>query len=368
VPIRLFGLYLFNTMPALDKVLAGGEMEAFVGDATSDPRAIDLILRSPELLEQACMSADGSLLAFTADGGVQCEENVVPAWQAEQRQHVQDGVVSFQQAWAANRRETSGNLPSLTLAAPQLRRILGRFIGYPTAKEALVFGRWRHEQNFGSTALEPLVPAATLPVLRHMTPEQLVEMPFTILYWIGGAAALCGDAMAQATFSLMTGASMPGTFSIAPPVGKTKVYFDRGGGYDEAHSIELDITTNPLGLSYLQWSGRAAGARRIRIDPADVQAIIRIDVLSLRVVDERRAETFGYRWTSADSLDELIVVGMRPIRDGFFYLDTIDAQMHIDIPVDLSADHEVTVELACQFLLAPSHLLEPTAHVLDVRP
>lgn len=368
VQVRLHGLYMINTSATLDKLLSRNRMEAFLGDAGSAPEDMRPILRSPELVEQACMSDYGSLLQIEDDGTPLLETNLIPSWQAEERNLVQEGVTAFQHTWAIHRHDGQAQAPSLISAQPQLLRILTRFVGHPTAEEAKVFGRWQHEQNYGSNAIEPLISATYLQVLRHMTPEQLVELPFDELYWIGGAAALGGDAMGAAAYALMAGSCAPGTFLTELPAGGAKIYFDYGGGYSEENSVPVELAANPIGLSFVEWTGRAGRVRRLRIDPADTEALLRLDLLAVTVVDEKGEETFAYRWTPDQGVDTLIVVGARTVHDSYLYLDTNDPQIHVELPTEASPDSTVSVQIACEYLFAPAGLLTSLARSLDELP
>jgi FMN phosphatase YigB (HAD superfamily) len=368
IEVRLQGLYMVNTSATLDKLLAGSHIEAFLGDAGSAPEDMRPILRSPELIEQSCMSDDGSLLQIEDDGTPLLETNLIPTWQAQQRELVQEGVAAFQHAWAVHRLEAPAHAPSLTTAHRQLLRILSRFVGYPTAEEAKVFGRWRHEQNYGSGAVEPLISTTYLQFLRHMSAEQLVELPFDELYWIGGAAALCGDAMGAAAYALMTGGCAPGAFVTEVPAGDAKIYFDYGSGYSEQNSVPVEFAANPIGLSFVEWTGRAGRIRRIRIDPTDTEALLRLDFLAVTVLDERGNEDFAYRWTPDQGVDSLIIVGAQTLRDCYLYLDTNDPQIHVELPTEASPDSTVSVQMAGEYLLAPAGLLTTLARSLDALP
>jgi FMN phosphatase YigB (HAD superfamily) len=368
IAVRLHGLYMINTSATLDKLLSGNHMEAFLGDAGSAPGDMRPILRSPELIEQSCMSDDGSVLEIDEDGTPLLQNRLIPSWQVEQRELVQEGVVAFQHAWAVHRLEGPANAPSLTSAQRQLLRILSRFVGYPTAEEAKVFGRWRHEQNYGSSAIEPLISTTYLRFLRHMSAEQLVELPFDELYWIGGAAALCGDAMGGAAYALLTGACAPGTFLTEVPAGDAKIYFDYGGGYSEENSVPVEIAANPLGLSFVEWTGRAGRIRRLRIDPTDTEALLRLDLLAVTVRDENGKESFSSYWTPDRGVEGLILVGARTLHDSYLYLDTNDPQIHVELPEEASPDSTVTVQLAGEYLFAPAGLLTTLARSLDDLP
>lgn len=365
IAVRLHGLYMVNTSATLDKLLSGDHMEAFLGDAGSAPYDMRAILRSPEVIEQTCMSDEGSLLQIEDDGTPLLEDNLIPTWQAEQRELVQGGVAAFQHAWAVHRLEGPAHAPALTSAQPQLLRILSRFVGYPTAEEAKVFGRWRHEQNYGSDAVEPLITTSSLRYLRHMTAQQLVDLPFDELYWIGGAAALCGDAMGAAAYALMTSACSPDAFVTEVPAGDAKIYFDYGAGYLEENSVPVELAANPIGLSFVEWTGRAGRIRRIRIDPTDTEALLRLDSLDVTVRDENGQQTFSYRWRPDEGVDRLVVVGARPLRDSYLYLDSNDPQIHVELPTEAPPDGIVSVQMACEYLFAPAALLTRLARSLD---
>jgi hypothetical protein len=171
--------------------------------------------------------------------------------------------------------------------------------------------------------------------------------------------------MGAAAFALMTGACAPGTFLTEVPGGDAKIYFDYGGGYLEENSVPVELAANPLGLSFVEWTGRAGRIRRIRIDPTDTEALLRLDYLAVTVLDEKGNETFAFRWSPDQGLDRLIVVGARTLHDSYLHLDTNDPQIHVELPSEASPDSTVSLQMAGEYRFAPVGLLTKLAGSLD---
>ena len=174
--------------------------------------------------------------------------------------------------------------------------------------------------------------------------------------------------MGAAAYAIMTGSCAPGTFLTELPAQGAKIYFDYGGGYSEENSVPVELAANPIGLSFVEWTGRAGRVRRLRIDPADTEALLRLDLLAVTVVDEKGEETFAYRWTPDQGVDTLIIVGARAVHDSYLYLDTNDPQIHVELPAEASPDSTVSVQIACEYLFAPAGLLTSLARSLDKLP
>jgi FMN phosphatase YigB (HAD superfamily) len=115
--------------------------------------AARVVQRTPELLEQTCMSPDGSLREFTAEGDPVLFENSIPKSQLEDVAAMQDGIMEFGRLWWP-RFVLSGAVDASPDEAAafedRLRAVITRSIMDPRAEEVALFSDWQHDSNNGS--------------------------------------------------------------------------------------------------------------------------------------------------------------------------------------------------------------------------
>lgn len=205
---RSTGLYLATTPRAAEAILAGSEVRGYLSNPGEHPRLAELVARSPEALEQLCLSAVGSVLGYrrNAQGGVEpvLEQRGEDAFGEASRAAVRQGILSFQQHWYAFAPAKGGE--QLAGAA---RQILARLLARPTANEAFLLGRWRHDDNFGSADAGLIAPASR-PGVRARTPEELHADPWT--YWPAATAIQQGRELADK----VAGHALLGLFGKVP--------------------------------------------------------------------------------------------------------------------------------------------------------
>ena len=112
--------------------------------------AARLVQRTPELLEQFCMSPHGSLLEFQTDGEPVFHANRLEARQIVETATLQDGILDFTSRWLPRFLQSGGDSAALEALAPRLRAIISRSIDAPQPQEVALFREWRHDSNNGS--------------------------------------------------------------------------------------------------------------------------------------------------------------------------------------------------------------------------
>lgn len=149
--------------------------------------AARIVQRTPELIEQACMSPDGSLREFTAAGEPVLFENNLPPHQLAEVAAMQDGMVDFGRLWWP-RFVLAGGLdaPPDEVAAfeDRLRAVISRSIMDPCREEVTLFREWRHDSNNGSGDLLPVLgteEAAGL--VREGKVKHPWQLDWQICYW-----------------------------------------------------------------------------------------------------------------------------------------------------------------------------------------
>lgn len=274
-PTRTTGLYLLTSEAAIDRRLRGTVIEGFLDDIGAPQVMSEWVIRSPEILEQIVTCDEGSMLDLSAEHVPVLAPSSVPAGQSLERVAVQQGILAFQSNWSRYRTVLPEPAPPLDdLARRHLQRMLARFIVHPTREEAESFGRWLHDENFGSADSDPVVADEVARRARYLGPRQLLELGSTEVYWPFGAAALCDPALGAAAAAIGGGELPVGSFATDDVV-NVRVSVDRGRGWQELHAVDVPSS---MGNRYLFRSAVPAGAARaIAVDWGHEPGVLRID-------------------------------------------------------------------------------------------
>lgn len=112
-----------------------------------------IVQRTPELLEQFCMSPHGSLLEFRPDGEPVFHSNRLPEAQIRETAEIQAGILDFSARWLPRYLQSGGNTnggESLEALSNRLRAVISRSLDAPRPEEVALFAEWRHDSNNGS--------------------------------------------------------------------------------------------------------------------------------------------------------------------------------------------------------------------------
>lgn len=210
----LLGLYLLTHEGSVDRLLDGVMTDGYLAAGGLPEGVVRQIMRSPEILEQVCMTDVGSLVDFTHDGEPVTGPVSEAPVQMLQRVAVQGGIIAFQDEWARYGDVVPAGSRSLDdgRARRLLLRVLSRFVVSPTTTEARMFGSWSHDENYGSEGTETLLAEEMAPLLGYMTPAQFMSLPMQKVYWGYGLAARFRPALAQAAAAITQGEVAPEAF------------------------------------------------------------------------------------------------------------------------------------------------------------
>jgi FMN phosphatase YigB (HAD superfamily) len=149
--------------------------------------AARLVQRTPELLEQFCMSPHGSLLEFQPDGMPKFHENRLEARQIEETANLQAGILDFSARWLPRFLQSGGDAAAIEALAPRLRAIISRSIDAPRPEEVALFQDWRHDSNNGSEDCRNILgDPATLERVRSGAVTDPSELDWLHSYWPQG--------------------------------------------------------------------------------------------------------------------------------------------------------------------------------------
>jgi FMN phosphatase YigB (HAD superfamily) len=294
-PRWIRGAYLLTNVRAAPHVLAGTDFQGieargFLGEFGVPEGEIDVIMRSPELLEQICMPAHGSQLDLDQDLRPVLGENHLPVLQQVEADAVRKGIFTFQREWGRYRVALGPRLPALTEGRDQLRTVLLRSVAAPTPDEAGHFGRWHHDEGQGSGKTDLVSDPADVPRLRYMTPDQARRLPMTDVYWPFGLAGLV-DEHAPDLMAAAAAGQIPWEALGAPlETGRFVVEASRAVDFHDWSRHTDTPARNRLGLSMVQGSLHAAHIEEVAFRPSDRPAVIRLDWIEVRCWTQGRNE------------------------------------------------------------------------------
>lgn len=354
VPVETLGLYLITSAGALDKVMTGVDLDGYLvvnGEPGAEAAAI---MRSPELLEQVCMPDFGTQLDLTADlepvfGPAGADAGLA---QAVERDAVQKGYFAFQREWARYNTVLPDRLPALHEQAPLLRAVLTRSVVAPTQTEARLFSTWVHDENFGSEGSDLIVGGGIRRAMRHVDPAGLIALPMGELYWPFALAALTDEDLAADAEQVALGRVSPDAVSSIVEAGPFELFVDAGSGYREGGKVSLHARRNRAGLTYVATTVTGSPIRKLRLDPVNAPAVVRIDWMSFRCVTRQSPEPVEIVLDTPDSLDRLSLTRCSWLRPKLLLVDGDDPNLELDLTVLVPGD-VYQVHVQCAYAVLP---------------
>lgn len=347
--LKTTGLYLMTTDRAANRMLDGADVRGYLANAGHPAGPVDAFMRSPEILEQICMPDHGSQVDLDAS----LEPVLGPAesepFQSAQRATVQKGIKSFQREWLRYRTTVPAALvPLHEYGQDRLRSILVRSLTAPTSDEAALFAGWLHDENFGSTALESLVPQASVRAAAYLEPNAVMKSSMADLYWPFGLAALHDQHLSRAVEASASGVVSSDAFSSRLETGDVEIYCDRGWGFRRQGMTNVPGRRNRLGLTYAKATVVGDIVRRVRIDPARLPCVVRMDWIRLRCHPRGSGDTVTLDFDTPEKLGQLTMSGMRPLGPGSYLVRGIDPNVVIDLEKFIAREVH-TVDVECGF-------------------
>lgn len=280
-PRRVVGLYLVTHEAATEAVRSGCEVRGYLANLGSPADVCDRVMRAPEIVEQALMPAHGTQIDWDDDLEPVLEDGGPRSVQDVEAEALRRGVRAFQREHLRYEAAHPGRIAPLDreLLAP----ILVRSIAAPTAEEAQAFGRWLHDENQGSTIATAIVDGEWADKLRHLSPEQLGELPMRELYWPWGLARRHDPQVADIAAAAMAGEIPWEATSTRLETGKLVIEPLDGVGTEGSPTFEEVPWRNRHGLSYASASLESGMIRSLAIRLAESPVLVRVDWIRLRL-------------------------------------------------------------------------------------
>jgi FMN phosphatase YigB (HAD superfamily) len=352
-PREIVGLYLVTGPDAARQVLGGNEIHGFLGDFGLPSSTLHLVLRSPEVLEQVCMPAEGSQLDLDEHLQPVLAPPATPWLQRSEAKAVRAGVLAFQNEWARQRAVVPGKLVGLTAARRPLRAVLTRSVVEPTADEVAAFGHWQHDagDEAPEAAAEPLADTALLPRLRYMNPEQIRGVPRSELYWPFGLAAQV-DELWPTLLAAAAADQIPWEAMGAPlETGDVTIEVSSGVGA-EGIAEHIAPVRNRFGLTSVRASLTAAQITGLTIRPACSPCVLRVDWIDLSCYVQGESQPRQVRLRPDDGVAMLRHENCLSLGSNVLIVRGVASTLRVDVG-KLSRRVVSRVDVECAFAALP---------------
>lgn len=282
------GFYLLTNESAVSRVADGLAVRSFLLDGGSGKELVDLVMRSPEVIEQVTCADIGTQRGIDAQlRPVTAPLDPATDEQRRDAEAVREGVKAFHDMWLRYRAIVPGALPSLADAQDELVAVLVRSIIAPTSEEARLFGDWLHDEGRGSSLEDPLAGVAHERLASHASGDQLQALPMQDLYWPAGLVARYAPEHAPLVQAAATGLVPWEALSTDAGVASFRVADAVEPAGRPAEVVRL--RANQRGNVLLSWSGGGADLRELTVQLCRDAHVVRIDSLELRLWEQGSA-------------------------------------------------------------------------------
>ncbi|MFL6144088.1 MAG: HAD family hydrolase [Labedaea sp.] len=296
--VRPNGLYLATDHRGTRLYLAGLRAEGYLAQAGQPHEYAATLSRSPEVIEQSVSAHCGSLIDFMPNGSPvlgPCGES--PAQNVE-RQMIKEGILAFQRHWNRHVTNANGTWPDLTGARDRLANIVVSALKAPTPDEAVVFGNWCHEDNFGSSVVTRILPEDLRPAIPYLAPPDLADLGMRDSFWPALIAA-SDPVLGAAVQAIAAGHADPAMFEPSGERCASAIHYRTfDGKWHEGRRKPVRINHN--GLSFARLSVQAGDIDLISLVLPGRPAIVRVDWIEVALTVAGRHRPDPVRWDRAE--------------------------------------------------------------------
>ena len=355
--IEVRGLYLVTNEAAAERVLDGAKLEGFLGDLNLPEPLLGWFGRSPEIIEQACMSDHGPQIDIDEQLDPVLGEQLIPEAQREQIRAAQRGALAFQRRWVRYQDALPGKLRALSGQPELLRAMLVRAAVAPTEREAALLGSWLHdERHGGASRIERLADADDGARLHYVAPDELANLPNSEVYWPYALAALTDPDTAELIGLTHEGLLSPEALSRPVETGPFVIRVAAGAGSDApTASCVVEPRRNRFGLTLVRGLVIANHIATLELAPSTLPMLARVDWLNLRLYAQGLSEPIVVRMEQTDELRRLEYANCTLVAPNLVIGYTGDAAWRLDLTtVTDRIVHRVDVECGLAMLaIAP---------------
>lgn len=260
--LSLTGMYIAINSKGRDNIRAGADLRALLGDDGFESTLTQLLERTPDILEHACMCPDGSLDMFSDAGEPEFLPSQRPATQIAQMESMQDGILAGATAIV----DTLGGdcLLSPTFL-DYASEIVKQAMLYPTAEEVDTIGLWLHEANFDLADQRALADLRIDPAtLEFGGPQAWSNLARHEAYWPQAALAKINGTLANTAAAIAEGRIEAQAFSSGSAFGSLAIIPDFGVGFNDRQAVYTPVDVSVLGRGETQVQIKRFGPEAFR--------------------------------------------------------------------------------------------------------
>ncbi len=345
--LNVSGLYLLTNDSALTRISNGLDVRSFLLDSGSGAGVVDLIMRSPEIIEQATCAAVGTQLGIDEHlHPVAAQLDPATDEQRLDAEAVRSGILAFHDTWLGYRGVVPESLPSLADAQAELVPVLLRSVIAPTTQEARLFGDWRHDEGRGSRSEDPLASVDHERLASHASGDQLQALPMQELYWPAGLVARYEPDHAPLVQAAATG--LVPWKALSTEVGHASFgVVDAAEAEPRPHDVKR-LRANQRGNVLLSWSHDGADLRELTVQLCRDPHVVRLDALELRLWEQGSSSARLVRLAADDLVLQVPRQSYATIGHNVLVARTPGATLTVDL---LALRHQVVhrVQLLARF-------------------
>lgn len=253
---RMTGLYVAVNAKGKERVLAGIDLRALVGAPGYETGLVRLLERTPDILEHACMSPEGSLDSFDEAGQPVLLPSQRPASQIAQMEAMQAGILYGVTAILEQLGADAVISPGYQDHAAE---IVKQAMLHPMPEDVRTIGAWLHEANFDLSDQRALADLRVDPArLEYGGASMWSSLERHEAYWPQAALARLAPVLSDAATLVGEGHGAE-AFSSGSTLGALSIVPDLGVGPDERKAIVVPLAVSTLGRGEIQVRIKAMG-------------------------------------------------------------------------------------------------------------
>ena len=355
--VDILGLYLLTHEGSARCAFAGMQAWGFLGSYGFPEATVRAIVRTPEIIEQACMPDHGPQVGLDAELAPRLGPAAHDAIQMTQAGAVRQGIEAFQREWGRYAVVAPGKLPALAHAPEELSSLLVRQLVAPTETEATLLGSWQHDENLGSERTSEIADVALGERLRHLSPEQLRDLPMSELYWPAGLAARVDRGYAE-MFAAAAAGELAWDWLSSEVESGPFVIEAQGVDVDPDSGLDEATRRNRFGLSAVSGSIMAPAVQGLVLRPSVHPCVVRLDYLDVSCHVQGQADPVVLSLRSPEDFARLRRANCFLLNANVFVVHGGGPELHLDLEPDVVGT-VFRVDVRCGFCVLPISQLLP---------
>ncbi len=280
--VDMSGLYFALGDKAAANILSGIDLQAYLSADGFGAEAVQVLMRTPDVLEHACMCDEGSLAGFDDAGNVQLLPNRRSEKQLSEMHAMQDGIMEgvrqINILFGSLDQTPAHENPAL---ARQIAAISVSAMLHPTLDEAKRIGAWRHEAKVDAMPALSLASATfDFANLEYGGWNALQSATRDQVYWPAATFHIADPSLGEAYANGIQKSYTAEQLTSNPLLGAIEIYPNLGGGFDRQRAGKVAMNVNSFGRGFLAATIKAMGAEvytQVRLSWPMARAVIQVD-------------------------------------------------------------------------------------------